>query len=143
MPKGIYDRSKSKPRPPHSEETKRKIGKANSIALKGKNAGEKNWRYKGGKKNKKGYIFIYKPEHPFCTIDKYVFKHRLVVEQQIGRYLLPKETSHHINKIKDDNRIENLMAFVNNSAHIRFHKDPNNVKPSEIIFDGRTLQPLN
>jgi len=32
------------------------------------------------------------------------------------------------------------MAFINKSAHIRFHGNPNNVKPEEIIFDGRLLK---
>lgn len=35
MPKGIYDRTESKPRQPQSKETKRKIGITNSIKLKG------------------------------------------------------------------------------------------------------------
>lgn len=29
------------------------------------------------------------------------------------------------------------------SAHQRFHKNPNNVKPKEIIFDGKKLQRSN
>lgn len=31
------------------------------------------------------------------------------------------------------------MCFSSNSAHKRWHKDPKNVKPEEIIFDGRKL----
>ncbi len=85
-----------------------------------------------------GYIYIYKPKHPFCNSKSYIFEHRLVVEKQIGRYLLLTEPCHHLGK-RDDNRPHMLMAFVNHSSHIRFHKNPNNVKPSEIIFDGRLL----
>lgn len=102
--------------------------------------GANNIRWNGGKTQSEGYILITKPEHPFCQKSRgYVFEHRLVVEQQIGRYLSPEEQCHHINEIRDDNRPENLMAFVNASAHTRFHGNPNSVKSKEIIFDGRKL----
>jgi len=56
---------------------------------------------------------------------------------EIGVRGVKGEIIHHINKIRDDNSIFNLMVFKNNSSHIRFHKNQNAVKPSEIIFDGR------
>lgn len=52
---------------------------------------------------------------------------------------MPTEKVHHLDEIRNNNNPKNLMAFVSNSAHIRFHKNPNNVKPEEIIFDGRKL----
>lgn len=101
--------------------------------------GEKNPNWKGGrKKDQRGYILFYCPKHPYAKIKgKRVREHRLIIEQQIGRHLRPKEVSHHINGIKDDNRPENLMAFSSHSAHMRFRYNPNNIKPEEIIFDGR------
>lgn len=120
-----------------SKETRRKI----SLALKGKktlfNTGKKHYNWKGGrKKDKKGYIQILKPKHPYCNSKGYIYEHRLVIEKQIGRYLLPKEVTHHINGIKDDNRKENLMGFYNISAHL-FFEYHNYCNPKEIIFDGR------
>lgn len=97
--------------------------------------------FKGRFKDSRGYILLNLPTHPFAhKKNNTVPEHRLVVEKQIGRYLIPTEFTHHINEIKDDNRPNNLMAFSSCSAHRRFHYYPDRVKPEEIIFDGRLLK---
>ena len=73
--------------------------------------GENNKSWKGGKHtDKKGYVLLYKPDHPHHVND-YVLEHRLIMEKKIGRYLTKEETVHHKNGIKSDNRIENLELW--------------------------------
>ena len=136
----------------HSEESKRKMSEAARGRIfsvlhrkrigeksKGRIMGSKNPRWNNGiKRHPKGYLLIRKPSHPFCTKEGYIWIHRLVIEKQIKRFLKPGEACHHINKIRNDNRPENLMAFKNNSSHTKF-ENGNPINPSDIIFDGRKL----
>lgn len=65
-------------------------------------------------KDLRGYISIWKN-------GKYRKQHRLVMEEKLGRPLKKEEVVHHINKIKYDNRPENLEIFSNQSAHMTHH----------------------
>ena len=38
-------------------------------------------------------------------------KHTLVMERALGRYLLDTEVVHHINRVRDDNRLDNLQLM--------------------------------
>ena len=82
--------------------------------------GSKNSNWKGGKRIDNGYICIYKPDHPFAN-GNYVYEHRFIMEQHLGRYLKPEERVHHIDSNKINNRIENLILFANDSEHKKFH----------------------
>lgn len=84
-------------------------------------SGEKCPAWKGGRcKNGYGYILIWKPDHPFATKDGYVKEHRLIYEDHYKCCILPWGVLHHINRIKDDNRIENL-ELISNSKHSKIH----------------------
>jgi hypothetical protein len=52
------------------------------------------------------------PGHPRADHGNYVFEHVLVMEEMLGRYLLPGENVHHRNGVKDDNRPENLELWT-------------------------------
>ncbi len=45
------------------------------------------------------------------TRDKFIYEHTLVMSNFIGRQLSKGESVHHINGIRDDNRIENLELW--------------------------------
>lgn len=70
-----------------------------------------NW--KGGRnKHAAGYIKALAKGHPAADKNGYVMEHRLVMEQTIGRLLLPHERVHHKNGKRDDNRPENLELWL-------------------------------
>lgn len=75
-----------------------------------------NTSWKGGRSarpNRYVYLKIF-PDNPYyCMANKnnYVAEHRLVVAQHIGRPLRREEKVHHVNGIKDDNKIENLQLL--------------------------------
>lgn len=52
-----------------------------------------------------GYRVIYRDR-------KKIFEHRYVMEQALGRKLLPGENVHHKNGVRHDNRLENLELWV-------------------------------
>lgn len=81
-----------------------------------------NWR--GGRKIRKdGYTLVIAPPnhpHPADTTSRtaYILEHRLVMEQHLGRYLLPTEVVHHIDGNPRNNDISNLRLYGSQSEHI-------------------------
>ena len=69
---------------------------------------EGNPHWKGGKITYQGYVMI-RRDRMTKKGNKYQFEHRLIMEQYLGRYLKPEEIVHHINGIRNDNRVENLV----------------------------------
>lgn len=91
-----------------SDKTKKKISEAHKIS----GIGHK-------KKRSDGYIAVYYPDHPKSNKAGYIMEHDLIMERMIGRHLKDDEVVHHVNGIKDDNRMENLilMKFKEHSGH--------------------------
>ena len=79
---------------------------------------EKNPRWKGGRAtDSDGYILLKMTDHPFANNKGYVREHRIEVERSLNRFLQPHEVVHHINHLKDDNRIENLQLLSGVGEH--------------------------
>jgi hypothetical protein len=70
--------------------------------------------WKGGRwTNSGGYIMVLAREFESGrTKNGYILEHRRVMQDYLGRALRPEETVHHINGIRDDNRIDNLELWV-------------------------------
>lgn len=64
------------------------------------------------------YYSMGKPNSGKYSKRRYVQEHRLVMAQHLGRPLRKHEIVHHLNGIKDDNRIENLQLVDKQSIHV-------------------------
>ena len=94
------------------------VMKSNKTSFK---SGRLNPNFKGEIQHQ-GYILVYSPNHPFKDRYKHVKRSRLVMEKKLRRYLTPKEVVHHMNHIRNDDRIKNLMLFPNRSKHQSLHE---------------------
>ena len=67
-----------------------------------------------------GYVLRYVPEHP-KSFGGWYYEHRLVYEKHLGDILDSRETVHHINEDKQDNRLCNLFVCTepqHRKAHV-------------------------
>ena len=83
--------------------------------MKNKKRCTRRWVENGiTRKEQDGYIFV-------RIGNLWTGEHRLIVEDRIGRVLNCHEVIHHIDEIRNNNLIDNLMIFPNQKAHQRFH----------------------
>lgn len=80
--------------------------------------GKNSPNYKGEQNAGQCYKCLVRRHHKYADKRGRVKKHRYEMELHIGRYLKPTEDVHHINGIRDDNRIENLQVLLH-SEHSR------------------------
>lgn len=59
----------------------------------------------------RGYVVFIFPSHPNAGKGGEVAEHTLVMSEHLGRALVPGESVHHKNGVRDDNRIENLELW--------------------------------
>jgi len=96
--------------------------------------GEKNPNWKGGKIIIKGYDYI-------LNNGKYIRKHRLYFEKNLGRKLKDDEIIHHIDFDKKNHKITNLF-LSNQKEHAKLHKSIEKIihlliKKGIITFDNK------
>lgn len=70
-------------------------------------------RYQPGdrKIDDSGYVRVFMPDHPSVSGNGWLFEHRMVMSDHLGRPLRKGENVHHKNGIKDDNDIDNLELW--------------------------------
>lgn len=109
----------------HSEEARRSFskthkGKVVSEETKQKMRGPRKHGLGHRKKRHDGYIGVYLPDESNSKHRTYIMEHVYVMEQAIGRKLKDDEVVHHINHVRDDNRLENLKLMTR-KEHCSFH----------------------
>lgn len=76
----------------------------------------RTWKLKPGEwgdwtDNRNGYVVRHGYKSPDMKNRPYQLQHRIVMEDALGRDLLPHENVHHVNGVRHDNRIENLELW--------------------------------
>ena len=100
------------------------------LIMSGRNRGIDNPNWKGGKRSRSGYIVIWVAPsdffHPMANRDgksaNFILEHRLVMAKHLGRCLETWEIVHHKNRIKNDNRLENL-ELTTRETHWNAHNN--------------------
>jgi hypothetical protein len=113
-----------------------------------------NGNWKGGRTmHKAGYLMIRVPGHPRAGRSPYIFEHILVAESMLCRFLVPGETVHHLNGVRDDNRPENLELWTRPQpsgirvsdaiqwAHAILDHEGEGVKPSPTMSEASLGHP--
>lgn len=96
---------------------------------------EHNAFWKGGRtQDKAGYWLVKMNDHPQANHLGYVREHRLVMEQQLGRYLTREEVVDHIDGDTSNNEPSNLRLFACNADHLRATLKG---RPHNVTEDGR------
>lgn len=103
--------------------------------------GERNGSWNGGVRYDGPYVLELRPDHPHATASGYVRKHRLVMEEKLGRYLTPTEVVHHKDDNPANNHPDNLELYADNATHIA--QTMRGKVPPERIAKAREIQQRN
>jgi hypothetical protein len=81
--------------------------------------------------NDQGYRMVYAPDSPARNPKGYVLEHRQLMVEALGRELFDGENVHHVNGVKDDNRIKNLELWVTSQ--------PSGQRPQDLVSWAREI----
>jgi hypothetical protein len=70
-------------------------------------------------------------DNPRFHKNGYILEHIIVMEEKLGRRLLPGENVHHINGVRSDNRPENLELWVT--------KQPFGQRPEDLVVWAKEI----
>lgn len=104
--------------------------------------GSRAIRWKGGVVRHKGYVMIFRPDHPRASSSGYVNRSWLVAEAMLGRPLRAGEIVHHKNQDRGDDRPSNLEVLESQSAHIRHHNIGSRRPRKLTVEQVREIRPL-
>lgn len=90
-----------------------------------------------------GYVLLFRPEHFNClkgdNWQGYVYEHRFIMEQSLGRALEENEIVHHIDCNKLNNSISNLI-LISRSDHMKLH---NWIDNGAVIYESYEQNGVN
>ena len=94
-----------------------------------------------------GYIMRKVQGHPFANKRGYVAEHRLVIEENLGRFLIPrKELVHHVDGDRSNNVLSNLKLTSpteHPKGHVGERNDNGQFVTNEPIFQEIKIRLLN
>lgn len=87
--------------------------------------------YGVGHIDKNGYRQVFYPRHPNARKNGYVMEHTVVMTEHLGRPLVLGESVHHLNGVRDDNRLINLELWVTSQ--------PSGQRPEDLVSWAREI----
>lgn len=84
------------------------------------NRGKNTYQWKGRRKTQMGYVIV--KDDSGKRSSGYIYEHRKIIEEHLGRELNRNESVHHINGNKSDNRIINLEVTSSHN-HALMHNN--------------------
>jgi recombinational DNA repair protein (RecF pathway) len=126
------------PQTKHNDKTKKLIGQKSKEKFTPEYIENIHKKHEGIKrKNNHDYIMVKKYSHPNKNSGNLIGEHRLKMERHLGRILTKNELIHHINFVRNDNKINNLYLCKNRSHHSQIHANISKLVP--ILFKNRII----